>query len=206
MESRPVTLGGRRLDPHFHACAFFHGAQEEYRVLAPFIQEGLTSGEKALHVTDPRLVDDHVENLKATGIDVEGCCASGQLEVLTWEHGYLKDGGFDPDSMFALFEQAITQSEAAGYPRMRIIGHMEWALEKRSGVEQLIAYEARVNDFLNEKKQPAVCVYDVQRFDAATMMDVLRTHPMVLIGGMLHENPFFVPPHEFLRDLQARTA
>jgi len=26
------------------------------------------------------------------------------------------------------------------------------------------------------------------------MMDVLRTHPLVIIGGFLQENPFFVPP------------
>jgi hypothetical protein len=35
-------------------------------------------------------------------------------------------------------------------------------------------------------------------------MDVLRTHPMVIIGGLLQENPFFVPPDEFLRELRGR--
>ncbi len=35
-------------------------------------------------------------------------------------------------------------------------------------------------------------------------MDILRTHPMVVIGGVLQENPFFVPPDEFLRELRAR--
>ena len=27
-------------------------------------------------------------------------------------------------------------------------------------------------------------------------MDIMRTHPMVIIGGILQENPFFVPPDE----------
>ena len=35
-------------------------------------------------------------------------------------------------------------------------------------------------------------------------MDVLRTHPQVIVGGILRENPFYVPPDEFLRDLQDR--
>ncbi len=35
-------------------------------------------------------------------------------------------------------------------------------------------------------------------------MDVLRTHPVVMIAGVLQENPFFVPPDEFLRELRAR--
>jgi hypothetical protein len=35
-------------------------------------------------------------------------------------------------------------------------------------------------------------------------MDIMRTHPMVIVGGILHENPFFVPPDEFLEELRLR--
>jgi hypothetical protein len=35
-------------------------------------------------------------------------------------------------------------------------------------------------------------------------MDILRTHPMVIIGGILQSNPFWVPPEEFLRELRSR--
>jgi hypothetical protein len=35
-------------------------------------------------------------------------------------------------------------------------------------------------------------------------MDIMRTHPLVIIGGMLHENPFFVPPEQFLMEMQER--
>ena len=42
------------------------------------------------------------------------------------------------------------------------------------------------------------------RFGANVVMDILRTHPMVIIGGILQENPFFVPPDEFLRELRER--
>lgn len=34
----------------------------------------------------------------------------------------------------------------------------------------------------------------------------MRTHPMIIIGGVLQENPFFVPPDEFLRELRERRA
>ena len=35
-------------------------------------------------------------------------------------------------------------------------------------------------------------------------MDIMRTHPMVIVGGILQENPFFVPPDEMLRELRVR--
>lgn len=37
-------------------------------------------------------------------------------------------------------------------------------------------------------------------------MDIMRTHPMVIVGGILHENPFFVQPDEMLRELRQRSA
>ena len=36
-------------------------------------------------------------------------------------------------------------------------------------------------------------------------MDILRTHPMVVVGGKLRENPFFVPPEQFLAELRERS-
>lgn len=35
-------------------------------------------------------------------------------------------------------------------------------------------------------------------------MDIMRTHPVVIIGGLLQENPFFVPPDQMLSELQER--
>ena len=37
-------------------------------------------------------------------------------------------------------------------------------------------------------------------------MDIMRTHPMVIVGGILQENPFFVPPDVMLAELRGREA
>ena len=47
---------------------------------------------------------------------------------------------------------------------------------------------------------------DLNRFSAAVVMDVLRTHPLVIMGGLLHEKPFFVAPEAFLCELRQRRA
>jgi PAS domain S-box-containing protein len=38
------------------------------------------------------------------------------------------------------------------------------------------------------------------------IIDIVRTHPVVLVSGVLQENPFYVPPDEFLAELRARDA
>ena len=47
---------------------------------------------------------------------------------------------------------------------------------------------------------------DLARFPADIVIDVVRTHPMVIIGGILQQNPFFVHPDEFLQELHERRA
>jgi hypothetical protein len=37
-------------------------------------------------------------------------------------------------------------------------------------------------------------------------MDIMRTHPQVIVGGILQENPFYVAPEQFLQELRARDA
>src|ERR1051326_7872371 len=91
-----ATLGTER-----HICAFFNTPDEEYRVLSPFIKEGIDRGEKAFHIVDPELMDDHFRRLKETGIDTAAATERGQLVVRRWEDAYLRDGHFDQDRMLA---------------------------------------------------------------------------------------------------------
>ena len=76
------------------------------------------------------------------------------------------------------------------------------ALEDRPGVEGLLKYEASAN--LVPFEDPVVCAYDLAKFGGDVVVDVMRTHPLFIIGGILQENPFFVPPEELLRELHER--
>ena len=48
--------------------------------------------------------------------------------------------------------------------------------------------------------------YDLAKFGGDTVVDIMRTHPMIIIGGILQRNPFFVPPEEFLREIRGRSS
>jgi hypothetical protein len=82
---------------------------------------------------------------------------------------------------------------------------MEWALEDREGVSDLIEYEARFN-LIHDARDPVICAYDLRKFTGDVIMDILRTHPTMLVGGVLMENPFFISPDQFLKDIRDRRA
>jgi hypothetical protein len=189
-----------------HICAFFNGIDEQHRVLRSFITDGFGRGDKAFHLVDPEQRDEHLRRLADAGIDVDEAMGSGQLEVRPWQDGPLSGDRFDQETWLASFEQVLPSGPAAGYAQTRFLSQMEWALVDLPGVEDLIEFETRVNYVVPKYDNAVICAYDLSKFGASVVIDAMRTHPVVLIGGLLQENPFFVPPDELLLELRERRA
>ena len=81
---------------------------------------------------------------------------------------------------------------------------MDWLFLDQPAVRNLVEYEARLNGLLSKYNDPVVCNYDLTKCGASVAMDIMRTHPLVIIGGLLRENPFFIPPEQFLDELRER--
>ena len=203
-QEHPIRVAGGALGLERHICALFNNRDEEHRVLRSFITEGLDRGEKAIHVVGPEQRHHHVERLREGGIDVEQAIAQGQLDVLAWTDAYLRGDRFDQDAMLAFVEGLLSAGGTSGHRRTRLLGHMEWSLLDKPGVEDLLEYETRLNYLLPKYEDPVICSYDLSRFGAGLAIDIMRTHPVVIVGGILQENPFFVPPDQFLLELRER--
>jgi MEDS: MEthanogen/methylotroph, DcmR Sensory domain len=201
-----VQFAGGALGRERHICAFFNSIDEQDRVLRSFIKEGFDRGEKAFHIVDPGLREEHLKRLAGAGIDVERAMGSGQLEVRVWQDCQFRGDRFDQDAMLALIEEVLQSGAAAGYPLTRFLGQMEWALLDKPGLDDLsfVEFETRVNYVSPKYDDPLICAYDLSKFSANMIIDVMRTHPVVLIGGVLQENPFFVPPEQLLLELRER--
>ena len=143
--TRTVNLARATVNCSCHVCAFFHSRDEEYRVLMPFITEGFDHGDRAFHIVDPDHRSDHMARLREGGIDTKPAEARGQLTVLRWEDAYLRNGHFDQNAMLALIEEVLTAGKTQGFPLTRLVANMEWALEDRPGVEDIVEYETRLN-------------------------------------------------------------
>jgi len=174
--------------------------------LLPFIKDGFECGDKAVHVVNPGQRRDHLQRLAAVGIDSTAAQQGGQFELRTNTETYLRDGRFDQDRMLDVFEQLASGNAKGGFPLSRICCRMDWAVEDRSYVDDLVEFESRVNDVWRRHDDAVICTYQLAKFGGDTVIDIMRTHPMVIIGGILQQNPFFVPPEEFLREVRERRA
>lgn len=172
-----ITLHHAQFHDHFHACAFVMGPDEEQAVIDPFLAEGMRQRQKAVYIVDPCHQGEHRARLGAVAPSPQ------LLDVTTWNEAHLRGGTFDQERMMADLEALISTPP---------------------GIEQLVAYEASVNEVLNRGKTPTVCVYDARRLTGSMMIDLLRAHPLTVMNGVLHENPFYTPAPEMLEELRRR--
>ena len=75
---------------------------------------------------------------------------------------------------------------------------MSWVLPQPEGAEDFFVYEWAVNKIVDDKPAVFMCMYDLDRFGISMLVDVLKTHPNVLLDGMVLDNPHYLMPTEYL--------
>jgi hypothetical protein len=203
---QPTRLCGATLGEYRHICAFFRNTSEEYDVLIPFMQEGLERGQKAVYIGDPKLHQERLGRLSAAGVDVPAMEKAGQLELRGWDETYLRGGRFDEGEMLAFIPQTLASAREQGFPLTRLAGHGDWIRDNWPGSADFLRYEIKLNQLLAKDRDVILCLYDLSKLGAGVVMDTLRSHPMVILGGVIQVNPFYMPPDEFLRELTERDA
>jgi hypothetical protein len=197
MTTTPIAPGRPAVEiaPGDHICAFFRGSDQRDEVLLPFLEAGIVAGDRCICVLDSHDSEQVAKPLSLT-VDVEDSMRRGQLEVLPSDEAYLCGGNFSVARMMDFWESSVGGAVREGnYSFVRAVGEMTWALRDLPGVDQLVRYEARLNRFLPLYPQAILCLYDLEQFtDGQLLMEMLRTHPKVLLSGQLLDNPWYVEP------------
>jgi hypothetical protein len=76
--------------------------------------------------------------------------------VRGWEDAYLRGGHFDQNAMLALIQEVLASGKSQGFPLTRLVANMEWALEDRPGVDDVVEYETRLNYILPQYNDAVV--------------------------------------------------
>ena len=188
-ESIALGFDGLSIPPGTHICALFRGIPERDQIMMPFLMEGLRAGDKCTCI-----IDDGVDGVRlALGPD------AGRIDIRSSKETYLRQGTFSTEAMLDFWDDSVGAAlEKEGYPFVRSAGETTWTLKELPGLNDFLTYEAELNRFLPRYPQVIMCLYDLDRFHGQVLVDVLKTHPMVLIGGTVLENLHYVEPDEFL--------
>jgi hypothetical protein len=94
-------------------------------------------------------------------------------------------------------EQERNNTVMPFYSFLRIAGEMTGTISDLLG-DELIEYESELNRFVPHYPQVVFCLYDLDHFSGQQLIDVMRTHPKIVMGGTILENLYYVEPDEFL--------
>jgi hypothetical protein len=197
MPTRTITINGLQAQAGDHICAFYRGREERDRLIVPFLQEGIRSGDFCLCITGAK---DH-RRLERSVLDGPGGADSDLLQMEDAEETYLggADGSFSADRMLAFWSTWGEELfDRQGRTFARATTDMSWAETVFDGrvIDDFMAYEVQATRYARSYPQVAVCLYDLDKFRGNVIIPALKVHPKVFFGGMLLENPYYVDPDD----------
>jgi MEDS: MEthanogen/methylotroph, DcmR Sensory domain len=194
-ESVALGLNGLSIPPGTHVCAFFRGIPERDRILVPFLGEGLRAGDKCTCI-----IDDGLDAVRAAlGGELGAVAMADQLDIQPSKAAYLRRGTFSTQDVLDFWDESVGAAlNEQGFSFARSAGETTWTLTELPGLHDFLTYESALNRFLPRYPQVIMCLYDLDRFGGHVLVDILKTHPMVLMGETILENLYYLEPDEFL--------
>jgi PAS domain S-box-containing protein len=179
---------------HGHACALPQDADELLSAWVPYVRIGLSRGEKCVAVCGEDTGKELLDGLRRAGIDIGSALARGAVLVTRDPVRHPREGGFDPDALVGFFRSSARLAASENYSGLRLCVDMTFALGKKTSRDRLTEYQRKLHDFLSKQNSLCLCAFRRDGFPADTLLDALRAHPHVVIGGQAAENFYFVPP------------
>lgn len=181
------------LDCRYHRgplCGFFRGREERGDIVYPFVREALRSGDKCLCAYE-------VTDRDALHAEVQVASVSDQLDIVPSRDVYLGQGDFPVANMIDYWDTwAVTSLAGGKFSFARVVSEVTWAVTEVIGAANLISYESELNRFMPRYPQVILCLYDLDRFRGDLLLDIMRTHPKVLMGSTVLENLYYIEPDE----------
>ncbi|HVU72826.1 MAG TPA: MEDS domain-containing protein [Mycobacteriales bacterium] len=196
MKALDLGIQGVLVSPGDHLCGLYSGSAERDRLLVAMLRAGLSSGDKCICVVDGAHPTDIAA---AVGPDVDGAERSDkQLEIVRAADMYLRSGRFSAPEIISAWKATISDVMYDG--RFDLVRGIEtWS--RRDVVpdpRELLVLESEMRRYLPLYPQVVVCLYDLDRFGGGIVVDLLKTHPRVLVNGMVLENPYCLSPDDLL--------
>lgn len=191
-----MSIGGQQFQQGQHICAVYDTRDEQVAIAAAFVADGLRARERCLYVAESRNdLDLFRDRLRTEQIDVGAAQRSRSLILLTTAKAHLVEGRFDCERMLKMLNDAVEAALNAGFAGLRTCGDMSWLVGNPPGAEQVVEYEAVLNEFFRNVRGLGTCQYDRQRLPAHLLDQAgLRSHSTAVVGGDHGANPDFEPP------------
>ena len=199
-EKLEMGFGDFQCNWGLHIAGLYETEEERDEIIFGYLHQGMKEGDLQLYSPTERTEEDFNEKFSHFCPD----CAKylndpDKIALLSTKDLYYPTGVFSPWDMDDGLNSFYEKSQMNGKRNIRATAEMVWALtDSLPGKEHLMAYESRLNYFIPGKPWISICLYNVTKFPGDMIMNVLRTHPFTINGGIITKNPYFMNPDDYL--------
>jgi hypothetical protein len=199
-EKLELGFGGYTCNWGLHICGLYETEAERDEIIMGFLHEGDVRKDLQLYCPAERTKEHFVEQYSQKYPECKDHVHDHSIfSINSAQELYYPDGTFSPVSMDKGLNEFYINSQKDGKRNIRATAEMVWALHAIPGIEHLMAYESRLNYFIPGKPWISICLYNITKFSGSMIVNVLRTHPYTISGGVITQNPYFMDPDEWLR-------
>jgi DcmR-like sensory protein len=200
-EKLEMGFGNYTCNWGLHICGLYETEKERDDILFGFLERGFLDGDYQLYCPSERSREDFIKKFSNYCPHCHDKTQDPEyLALLSAKELYYPDGNFSPKAMDDSLNSFFEQSQQNGERKIRATAEMVWALDAIKGVEDLMVYESRLNYFIPGKPWVSICMYNVTKFSGQAIMQVLKTHPFSISGGIIAKNPYYIDPDKWLAD------
>jgi len=160
----------------YHFYHFYEDDIKLAKTLATFFSEGLRKLEYCIWIPREGIsVNKAIELLKKHIPEIEDYLLNDQMRIELFENWYLAENGtFDKNTVLAKWRTLYEETMKRGFTMMRAAGDGS-SLAPRYW-DEIMEYEAIVNDSINEANIAAVCTYKGKLYKPSQIKSILNNH------------------------------
>lgn len=195
-----VDGSSARIPPGSHICQLYNRVEEIRSVTSRLLYLGLMAQERCLFAGTPACVCDIEEGLEKLGADVQAAKDSGQLIVKTDRDEFLINKRFDPYHLLSTHNTFIAQAHRDQWRGVRISIDMTWLTRDVATPEQILKYEAASDAVFTFQNAPIIALmhYDYSKLPGALVVELLKLHPIAVVGKFIKRNPYYLNSEQYL--------
>ena len=166
-----------------HLCQFYETKQDLIDILVPYFAEGLKNNEFCMWVTSsPLEVEEAKLALQKAVPNLDEYVKKGQIEVISYDKWYLRDGKFDSNRITNGWVEKENAALAHGFDGLRLTGNTFWVEQELW--KSFVDYEEVINNVIRNHRILALCTYCLKKCSGTDVLDVVRNH----IGTLIKQN------------------
>jgi hypothetical protein len=201
-EELAMGIGNYTCNWGLHICGLYETEKERDDFIFGLLCKGFEENDLQLYCPSERTHEDfkHKFSEECPHCSKEDFNDKNKIELFTTKEFYYPSGIFSPLDMKKSLNEFYSNSQKKGKRNIRATAEMVWALEAIPGVEDLMIYESLLNTFVEGKPWVSLCMYNINKFDGKTIINVLKTHPYTVNNGVITQNPMYQTPEKWLKE------